>query len=125
MKTIILALIALGVCTGLGYFLRLIISLGKKGSIELEVKQLLVQAKEEAQKIIADAKNKELEVHEEVKKIEKEKETEGMKNIRQNSAPAQADHVVGIRGSPKDPGSTADTQAVQTQGANLDTTEKI
>jgi ribonuclease Y len=76
MKTIIIALIALGVGTGLGYFLRLIISLGKKGSIELEVKQLLVQAKEEAQKIIADAKNKELEVHEEVKKIEKEKETE-------------------------------------------------
>ena len=56
---------------------------------------------------------------------EKEKETEGMKNIRQNSVPAQADHVDGIRGSPKDPGSTADTQAVQTQGANLDTTEKI
>lgn len=76
MKTIIIALIALGVGTGLGYFLRLIISLGKKGSIELEVKQLLVQAKEEAQKIIADAKNKELEVHEEVKKLEKEKETE-------------------------------------------------
>lgn len=76
MKTIIIALVALIAGAGIGYFLRLIISLGKKGSIELEVKQLLVQAKEEAQKIIAEAKNKELEAHEEVKKIEKEKEAE-------------------------------------------------
>ena len=76
MKTIIIALVALVAGTGIGYFLRLIISLGKKGSIELEVKQLLVQAKEEAQKILAEAKNKELAVHEEVKKIEKEKEVE-------------------------------------------------
>ncbi len=76
MKTIIIAIVALVAGTGVGYFLRLIISLGKKGSIELEVKQLLVAAKEEAQKIVAEAKTKELNSHEEVKKVEKEKETE-------------------------------------------------
>ena len=36
----------------LGYFLRLIISLGKRGSMELEIKGMMLQAKEEAKKII-------------------------------------------------------------------------
>ena len=38
-----------------GYYLRLIISLGKKGSMELEIKEMLLAAKEEAKKITADA----------------------------------------------------------------------
>jgi len=35
----------------IGYFLRIIISLGKKGSVELEVRSLMVKAEEEAKKI--------------------------------------------------------------------------
>jgi ribonuclease Y len=42
----------------IGYFLRLIISLGKKGSMELEVKEMLLTAKEEAKKITAESQEK-------------------------------------------------------------------
>ena len=38
-----------------GYYLRLIISLGKKGSMELEIKEMLLAAKEESKKITMDA----------------------------------------------------------------------
>ncbi len=41
-----------------GYYLRLIISLGKKGSMELEIKEMLLAAKEEAKKITLDAEAK-------------------------------------------------------------------
>jgi len=40
---------------GIGYYLRLIISLGKKGSVELEIKEMDLTAKEEAKKIITAA----------------------------------------------------------------------
>lgn len=43
---------------GIGYFLRWIISLGKKGSVELEIKQLVLEAREDAKKITDDAKTK-------------------------------------------------------------------
>jgi len=42
----------------IGYYLRLIISLGKKGSMELEIKEMLLAAREEAKKITADAETK-------------------------------------------------------------------
>ncbi len=42
----------------LGYLLRWFISVSKKGSIELEVKQVLLSAKEEAQKILEEADRK-------------------------------------------------------------------
>ena len=41
---------------GVGYYLRLIIALGKRRSIEIDIKQMMVGAKEEAQKIIDEAK---------------------------------------------------------------------
>ncbi|OHA20471.1 MAG: ribonuclease Y [Candidatus Taylorbacteria bacterium RIFCSPHIGHO2_01_FULL_45_63] len=64
-----------------GYFLRWIVSLGKKGSVELEIKQLLLDAKEEAKKITEEASKKAEEAlkqsHIEVKeKEEKLKKTE-------------------------------------------------
>jgi ribonuclease Y len=66
---------------GLGYYLRLIIALGKRKSIEIDIKQMMVGAKEEAQKITDEAKkiseNKLAELREEEKKKENEfKETE-------------------------------------------------
>jgi ribonuclease Y len=42
----------------LGYFLRFIVSLGKKGSMELEIKKMMLDAKEEAERITEDAKKK-------------------------------------------------------------------
>ena len=55
--------IAIGVGSGIfgliaGYVIRWAITVGKKGSIELEVKQLLLSAKEDAQKIVAESEKK-------------------------------------------------------------------
>lgn len=58
----------------LGYFLRLIISLGKRGSMELEIKGMMLQAKEEAKKIVLEAENKAVETLKDIKKEAKEKE---------------------------------------------------
>ncbi len=57
---ILLALLGLASLGGavFGYFLRWIVSLGKKGSIELEVKQMLLDAKEDAKKITDEAEKK-------------------------------------------------------------------
>ena len=49
---------AILVGAALGYLLRWFISVSKKGSIELEVKQVLLSAKEEAQKILEEADRK-------------------------------------------------------------------
>ncbi len=57
-----------------GYYLRLIISLGKKGSMELEIKEMLLSAKEEAKKITVEAETKAQHVIEVGKKEIKEKE---------------------------------------------------
>jgi len=38
-----------------GYFLRWIVSLGKKGSVELKIKQMMLEAREEAKKIVNEA----------------------------------------------------------------------
>ena len=55
---LICAVVAGLIGLGIGYYLRLIISLGKKGSMELEIKEMLLAAKEEAKKITADAQAK-------------------------------------------------------------------
>jgi ribonuclease Y len=58
----------------IGYFLRLIISLGQRGSMELEIKGMMIQAKEEAKKIILDAENKAVETLKDIKAEAKSKE---------------------------------------------------
>src|SRR3990167_6448253 len=64
---ITLALIALAgaVGIGIGYFLRLIITLGKRGSLELEIRKMRLDAEERAKKITEEAeqKAKEKEAH--------------------------------------------------------------
>jgi ribonuclease Y len=60
----------------IGYFLRLIISLGKKGSMELEIKQAMLEAREEAKKIVEESEKKSedllKEAHVEIKKKEED-----------------------------------------------------
>lgn len=76
LTTIIISAGALIVGAGVGYYLRLIISLGKKGSMELELKQMSINAKEEGQKIVDEAKKKAEDTLKEIHKEEKEKELE-------------------------------------------------
>ncbi|MBX4198562.1 ribonuclease Y [Candidatus Parcubacteria bacterium] len=57
-----------------GYYLRLIISLGKKGSVELEIKRILSDAQEEGKRITAEAEKKSIDTLREVRAEIKEKE---------------------------------------------------
>lgn len=58
-KIVLVLLAAAGIAgTAFGYFLRWIISLGKRGSMELEIKQRTLEAKEEAKQITADAQRR-------------------------------------------------------------------
>src|SRR3989344_4546775 len=70
---------ALGI--GVGYYLRLIISLGKRGSMELQIKESELAAKEEAKKITLHAQEEASRIMKEAReemrqKEEKEKRTE-------------------------------------------------
>lgn len=58
----------------LGYFLRWLITLGQKGSIELTIKQTLLEAKTKAQNIIGDAESQANKIIQEAKEEEKERE---------------------------------------------------
>lgn len=55
----------------LGYLLRLLISVSRRGSVELEIKQVLLSAKEDAQKIIEDAEREAAFRKEELRREEK------------------------------------------------------
>ncbi len=73
---LVLLLISLTGLIGIafGYFLRLIISLGKKGSMELEIKKMLLEAQEESKKITTQAETKASAMLESVRAESKEKE---------------------------------------------------
>jgi len=76
--------IAIGVGSGIfgliaGYVIRWALTVGKKGSIELEVKQMLLDAKEEAQKIVQEAERKTEKTSEELRGREEDKEKEWKK----------------------------------------------
>ena len=75
LKLVALFLAIAGVVgVAIGYYLRLIISLGKKGSMELEIKEMLLAAKEEAKKITADTEAKAAKIAEDTRHEMKEKE---------------------------------------------------
>jgi len=65
---IVLSLLALSGLAGiaLGYVLRLLIALGQRGSLELEVKQKMLEAKERANRVLEDAEDR-------AKKLEEER----------------------------------------------------
>ena len=73
---LILALLALSGLVGIafGYFLRWIISLGKRGSMELQIKQMMLDAQEKAKKITEESENRAREKEETISGELKEKE---------------------------------------------------
>src|SRR3989338_2574547 len=84
MSTLMIMIISAGALLlgiGVGYYLRLIIALGKRRSIEIDIKQMMVGAKEEAQKITDEAKKLSESKLRELKEEEKKKETEIDKEI--------------------------------------------
>ena len=91
MSITIIILIGVGILllgVGIGYYLRLIIALGKRRSIEIDIKQMMVSAKEEAQKITDEAKKasekKLTELREEEKKKESEFKERDMRLVRKD-----------------------------------------
>lgn len=91
MSITIIILIGVGILLlgmGIGYYLRLIIALGKRRSIEIDIKQMMVGAKEEAQKIIAETKKisetKLTELREEEKRKENEFKEREMRLVRKD-----------------------------------------
>jgi len=73
---LLIGAVALLLGVAIGYYLRVIIALGQKRSIEIDIKQMMVGAKEEAQKITDEAKRKAEAKLAEIKEEEKNKELE-------------------------------------------------
>lgn len=71
---VLLAGLAALVGVGFGYFLRWIISLGQRGSVELRIKQMELHAREEAKKIVEEAAIKAEETAKEKREEFKERE---------------------------------------------------
>lgn len=71
--------LATGVGMALGYYLRLIISLGKKGSMELAIKQMELAAKDKEKSIIDEAEKKAEDILREARIEIKEKEEKNKK----------------------------------------------
>ncbi len=76
MSTFIIVLLLLGALvsgTAAGYYLRRVVALGQRRSIEIDIKQMLVAAKEEAQKITEEANRKAEDKEREVRENERAK----------------------------------------------------
>jgi len=73
---LVLVLLALAGIVGIavGYFLRWLVSLGQKGSVELEIKQMMLDAREEAKNVLNVAEKKAESLEEELRKTLKQKE---------------------------------------------------
>ena len=63
----------------LGYFIRWALTFGKKGSAELKIQQMLLDAEKDAKKIISEAESKIEKIKEGTKIEEKEKEIHSKK----------------------------------------------
>ncbi len=73
---VIAALLALSGIAGIaiGYVLRILISSAKKGSMELKIKQMMLEAREQADKVLLEAEKKSADVLQEVRQDSKERE---------------------------------------------------
>src|SRR6185503_14949079 len=86
--TILLGAGALALGVLVGYYLRVVVALGKRRSIEIEIKQMIVGAKEEAQKITDEAKKaseaRQAELREEEKLKEQESRDKELRLIKKD-----------------------------------------
>lgn len=82
---LLLALLAASSGIGFGYLLRLIISFGKKGSLELALRQMELRSKEDAQEIIAEAETKAKDILEKVQ-IEAKDRDERLRKVENRLA---------------------------------------
>lgn len=57
-NALLLTILGVGVGFGLGYLIRILIALGKKNSIELDIKKMMIEAKEKAENILLEAEKK-------------------------------------------------------------------
>ena len=64
----------------IGYGLRILVSRGKRGSMELDIKQMMLEAKDREQKIIEEAENKASEILKVARVEIKQKEDDNKKN---------------------------------------------
>ncbi len=78
---LVLLAVALSAAAGIafGYFLRWIISLGRRGSVELDIKQKMLEAQEEASRVRTEAEKTAEEILETARKEIKEKEEKTLK----------------------------------------------
>ena len=77
LKTILLLAITSGLGgVVFGYFLRWLITLGQKGSVEISVKKTILEAKDQAQKIVDKAETQAEELRHEIKEKERTQEIE-------------------------------------------------
>jgi ribonucrease Y len=76
---LLLTLLSASAGIGFGYLLRLIISLGKKGSMELDIKQMELRAHEEAQEIVDEAEKRAEEILHKTEQKLKEREDRAKK----------------------------------------------
>jgi ribonuclease Y len=80
LKTVLFLLaVASLVGIAIGYYLRLIISLGKKGSMELELRQMQLEAERREKNILDEAENKARTIIDEAREEAKEKEEKNKK----------------------------------------------
>lgn len=101
----LLMLLAAGAGTGFGYLLRLLVALGKKNSVELELQEMESRAKEEAQNLIEEAEKEiaetkerlELELREREERLKKTEDRlvkkEELLDTRQTEITKEADYV--------------------------------
>ena len=73
---VVLLLLMLAASAGIafGYFLRWIISIGRKGSMELDIKQMMLEAKEQATAVVTEAENRAEEMLQTARNEAKERE---------------------------------------------------
>ncbi|MFM7088152.1 MAG: Rnase Y domain-containing protein, partial [Candidatus Paceibacterota bacterium] len=74
--SIILGAVLLLLGLGLGYYLRVIVALGKRRSIEIDIKDMMLGAKEEAQRLQDEAKKRSEEILKKAKEDEEKREQE-------------------------------------------------
>ena len=71
---LLFALLAASAGIGFGYLLRLLISFGRKGSMELDIKQMELSSREEAQRVISEAETRAEEIIQKVQAEIRERE---------------------------------------------------